>query len=86
MSECTFSVPFSGEAQAIFEKTKHAVEGQGGTFEGDATGGTFHVSVMSQTISGSYTVSGNELNFIITSKPVFLPCSAIQGYLASKLK
>ena len=85
MADCTFSVPFTGDAQSIFEKTKAAVEAQGGQFEGDAGSGAFHVSVMSQTISGSYTVTGNELHFVINNKPVFLPCNAIQGYLASKL-
>ncbi len=85
MSACQFSVNFSGDAQSIFEKTKSAVEAQGGSFEGNAEAGKFHLSVMSNTISGSYTTSGQELHFTIDTKPVFLPCSAIQGYLASKL-
>jgi hypothetical protein len=85
MAVCQFSVSFSGDAQSIFEKTKTAVESQGGTFEGNAESGNFHLSVMSNTISGSYTTSGQELNFTIDTKPIFLPCSAIQGYLASKL-
>lgn len=85
MSACEFSVQFSGEAQAIYEKTKSAVEAQGGQFEGDATGGRFHVSLMSNTISGTYRVNNNQLHFIIDTKPMFLPCNAIQGYLASKL-
>ena len=85
MAACQFSVVFSGDAQSIFEKTKSAVEAQGGTFEGDANAGSFSLSVMSNTISGSYTTSGQELHFTIDTKPVFLPCSAIQGYLSSKL-
>ena len=85
MPACEFSVPFSGDAQEIFQKTKAAVEAQGGQFEGDISGGSFAVSVMSNTISGKYTVDSNQLHFIIDSKPMFLPCNAIQGFLTSKL-
>jgi hypothetical protein len=85
MSACEFSVHFTGEAQSIFEKTKMAVEAQGGQFEGDASGGRFSVSVMSNTIAGTYSVSDQQLHFVIDTKPMFLPCNAIQGYLASKL-
>jgi hypothetical protein len=85
MSACQFSVNFKGTAQEIYLKTKNAVEGQGGIFEGDENGGTFSVSLMSNTIAGSYKVEGNELQLVIDSKPMFLPCNAIQGFLSSKL-
>lgn len=85
MSDCNFNVSFKGSAEEIFNKTKSAVESQGGNFEGDLSGGKFNVSVLSNTISGSYVVMGNELQVTITSKPVFLPCNAIQSFLNSKL-
>lgn len=85
MSACNFNVTFKGSAEDIFKKTKTTVEGQGGTFDGNISGGTFNVSLMSNTISGSYIVVGNELQITIESKPVFLPCNAIQSFLSSKL-
>lgn len=85
MSACQFSVPFKGTAQEIYLKTKNAVEAQGGKFEGDESAGTFSVSLMSNTVAGSYTVEGNELHLVIDTKPLFLPCNAIQGFLTSKL-
>ena len=85
MSACQFNVPFSGTAEEIFQKTKTAVENQGGFFEGDLTGGKFSVSLMSNTIAGSYVVEGNNLNITIDTKPLFLPCNAIQSFLSSKL-
>ena len=85
MSDCHFNVSFKGTAEEIYIKTKTAVENQGGNFEGDLSGGKFNVSVLSNTISGSYLVNGNELQVTITSKPIFLPCSAIQSFLSSKI-
>lgn len=85
MSVCNFKVTFKGSAQEIFEKTKSTVESQEGTFEGDISGGKFNVSLMSNTIAGHYTVEGNELHITIDTKPLFLPCNAIQSFLSSKL-
>jgi len=85
MSACQFSVPFKGTAEEIYLKTKNAVEAQGGQFDGDYKSGTFSVSLMSNTIAGSYSVEGTELHLVIDTKPMFLPCNAIQGFLSSKL-
>jgi len=85
MSACQFSVNFKGTAQEIYLKTKNAVEAQGGKFEGDENAGTFSVSLMSNTVAGSYKVEGNELQLVIDTKPMFIPCNAIQGFLTSKL-
>ncbi len=85
MSECNFKVSFKGSPEDIYNKTKSAVETQGGNFEGDLSGGKFSVSVLSNSIAGSYLVEGNELQVTINSKPIFLPCNAIQSFLTSKL-
>ncbi len=81
---CKFKIPFSGSSEQILNRAKTAVEGQGGTFSGDETCGEFEVSVMG-TIRGSYTVMGNELEIEITSKPMFVSCGMIEGFLKSKL-
>ena len=81
---CRFKIPFSGSLQQSLEKARRAVEGQGGTFTGDETSGNFEVSVMG-TIKGSYTVMGNELDIVIDSKPMFVGCGMIEGFLKSKL-
>ncbi|GAC1586176.1 MAG: hypothetical protein NVS3B19_04490 [Ginsengibacter sp.] len=82
---CSFSIPFSGNAEEIFNKAKTAVAGQGGTFEGDTNGGNFNVSVFGNTISGSYTVSGQNMEINITEKPFLIPCSTIEGFLKNKI-
>ena len=82
---CTFTVPFSGDAAGIVAKAKHAVEQQEGSFTGDSKAGSFHLSVLGNTIAGSYTVEGQLLSLLITEKPFFVPCSTIENMLKSKL-
>jgi len=81
---CKFKIPFTGSLEQSLNKARSAVEGQGGTFSGDETSGSFEVSVMG-TIKGSYTVLGNELDIVIDSKPLFVSCGMIEGFLKSKI-
>jgi hypothetical protein len=84
MSKCNFSISFSGSAQDVYIKAKNAVEKQGGTFNGDADSGNFNINVFG-TISGSYTVSGNQLNIVIEDKPMMIPCGAIENVLKGQI-
>ncbi|HWI91885.1 MAG TPA: hypothetical protein VNT20_11465 [Flavisolibacter sp.] len=84
MSKCNFSIPFSGSAQDVFGKAKAAVEKQGGSFNGDASSGSFSINVFG-TITGRYTVSGSQLNIVIEDKPMMIPCGAIENVLKSQI-
>jgi hypothetical protein len=84
MAKCNFSIPFSGSAQDVYTKAKNAVETQGGSFKGDAASGNFSINVFG-TISGSYIVSGNQLNIVIDDKPMMIPCGAIENVLKSQI-
>ena len=84
MSKCNFSISFSGSPEETLAKAKGAVEKQGGTFTGDASGGNFSINVFG-TISGSYAVSGNQLNIAIEDKPMMIPCGAIENVLKSQI-
>ncbi|HET7896677.1 MAG TPA: hypothetical protein VFL47_03390 [Flavisolibacter sp.] len=83
---CDFSIPFSGNAEAVLAKARNAVQSQGGSFNGDTNSGDFHVSVFGNKIVGSYTVSEQTLNINITDKPFMVPCSAIENFLAGQLR
>jgi hypothetical protein len=85
MSECNFIIPFTGEATIVLEKAKRAVEKQSGNFTGDTNQGNFDVSLFGQAIIGTYTVSGNDLNIVIESKPFMVPCNAIESFLKSQI-
>jgi hypothetical protein len=85
MASCNFSIPFTGEAQTVIDKSKTAVEKKNGTFTGDTSLGNFSVGFFGQEIIGSYTVSGNNLNIVIESKPFMVPCNAIENFLKSQI-
>ena len=82
---CNFKIPFSGTSDEILNKAKSAVLSQGGNFSGDSSTGSFDVTALGNTIKGSYSVAGSELDIVIDSKPFFLPCSTIEGYLKNQL-
>ena len=82
---CEFSITFTGAPDAVLAKARSAVLNQGGTFTGDASNGDFGVTALGNTINGSYTVSGQTLLIRILSKPFFLPCSTIEGFLKNQL-
>lgn len=84
MSKCNFSFAFSGSGEDVFNKARTAIERQGGSFQGDASTGSFSINVFG-TISGSYTVSGNQINITIEDKPMMIPCSAIENVLRSQI-
>jgi len=84
MSKCNFSVSFSGTPEEVYNKAKAAVEKQGGTFSGNASGGNFSINVFG-TIRGRYSVSGNQLNIDIEDKPMMIPCGAIENVLKSQI-
>ncbi len=85
MSACNFSIPFSGSAQEVLLKAKTSVQNQGGNFNGDEINGVFDVTVFGNTIRGSYSVSGQNLDIIIDSKPFLIPCSTIESFLKNQI-
>lgn len=85
MAACTFTIPFTGSAEETLSRAKSLMQSQGGTFEGDTSGGNFQVSVFGSTIAGSYTVAGQDLSIVIEDKPFLIPCSTIEGFLRNHL-
>ncbi|MGN6400775.1 MAG: hypothetical protein ACTHMD_09990 [Flavisolibacter sp.] len=84
MAKCNFSIDFAGSAQDVFNRAKVAVEKQGGSFTGDSSGGNFSINVFG-TISGTYTVSGQQLQISIEEKPMMIPCGAIESALKGQI-
>lgn len=85
MAACKFIIPYTGSAEETLSRAKSLMQSQGGTFEGDTTGGNFQVSVFGSTITGSYTVAGQDMTIIIEDKPFLVPCSTIEGFLRNQL-
>lgn len=82
---CSFSISFTGPAEQVLGKARSAVQNQGGLFEGDLSTGKFDVSVLGNSIKGSYSIIGQEMNIVISDKPFFVPCNTIEGFLKTQL-
>lgn len=82
---CNFNFNFNEPAEIAIGKARAAVEGQNGIFDGNSAAGHFEVSILGNMIKGSYTVSGQTLNLIITHKPFFVPCSTIESFLVKQI-
>lgn len=85
MSECNFKIPFAGNSNEIIDKAQAAVEGQGGTFIRNETGGSFHANILGNEIAGNYQLHTNEVELTIMSKPFFVPCSTIEQFLLKQV-
>jgi hypothetical protein len=84
MSKCSFSIPFSGTPEDVFNRARSAVEKQGGVFNGDAASGEFGINVFGN-IRGTYSVSGQQLNIVIEDKPMMISCGMIENALKSQI-
>ena len=84
MAKCNFSIDFTGSAHDVFSRAKAAVEKQGGSFNGDSSSGNFSINVFG-AISGTYTVSGQQLQISIEEKPIMIPCAAIESALKGQI-
>jgi hypothetical protein len=82
---CNFNLQFTEPPSVAVGKARAAVESQNGIFYGDETSGNFEVSVFGNTIKGTYAVTGQVLNLIITDKPFFVPCSTIESFLLKQI-
>jgi hypothetical protein len=82
---CNFKLPFSGSADEVLNKARTAVQGQGGNFSGDASTGNFDVTAFGNTIKGSYSIVGNELNIDIHDKPFFYTMIKNLGFIIKKV-
>lgn len=83
---CSFSIPFSGSPADVLSRARSAVQGQGGAFNGNESSGAFHVSVLGSSIRGSYTITGQDLNITIDSKPFLIPCHTIESFLRTQVR
>jgi hypothetical protein len=84
MAKCNFSIPFQGSPEDVFNKSKAAVEKQGGSFTGDTSKGNFSINVFG-AISGTYSITGQQLDIVIEDKPMMIPCSAIENVLKGQI-
>ena len=82
---CTIQIPVTKTPDVLINRAKTAILGQGGTFEGNATQGSFSVGIAIGRIAANYVVSGNILEITVTKKPFILSCRKIEDFLKKQL-
>jgi hypothetical protein len=82
---CNLNINFAQPANVMIQTLKSKITGQGGTADGNETAGTIRVPLMGSYISGSYTISGQQMNLIIDHKPFLISCNQIESFLAGNL-
>jgi hypothetical protein len=74
-----FFVKVKDGIASIIEKVKSKITGNGGKFEGNLEHGFFGGRSAFGTIKGEYiTISGNEIEIVITDKPFIVPNKTIE--------
>lgn len=82
---CNFIIETHSSGSDLVNAIKNKVESQGGRFNGDDGAGDFDVPLLGSRISGSYQLSGNQMNVDISDKPFFISCSQIKGFIEGNL-
>ena len=85
MSKCMFTIEFTESANALIEKANAAITNAGGTFNGDASSGSFSLSTPIGSVAGSYTIDDMGIVIQISDKPIFVSCNKIESELRKYL-
>lgn len=85
MAKCNFNIDFTDPIEKLIEKAKEGITSAGGTFDGDTGEGSYAIPTKLGKISGSYSVEGNTIAFVITDKPLFVSCNLIETELRKYL-
>ncbi len=85
MASCNFIIPFTAPPQVILSRVKEEVEKNKGSFSGNDTEGGFTINIFG-SLTGNYYIRGQELHINITSKPLFISCGQIEGFLRKQIE
>ena len=77
MAACNLNITLNQPAADAVRKMEAKITAQGGTFTGNETSGTIHVPLMGSHVSGTYTITGGQMNLLIDHKTFFISCSQI---------
>lgn len=73
----TFTVPITGDADALVKKAQAVAQSNGATFTGDANAGQFSGS----GVAGHYQRTGNQLTITIDKKPFIMPWAMVESQI-----
>jgi hypothetical protein len=83
----SFTIKFNGDLNTLLPKVRDKIIGEGGSFKGDTTRGSFSGETPLGAVFLDYeTVSDSAIRFTVTDKPFLVPNSTIEstvrGYLS----
>jgi hypothetical protein len=78
---CKFTIDVDDDPAVLIAKARTALASIGGKLEGDAVAGTVSGDTAFGSIEGTYSVVGRAVSFVITKKPVLVPCAMIESQL-----
>ncbi len=81
MARCQFSIEFSGAAEELLQKAKDGITRAKGSFDGDASQGSFKVPTPLGDIKGNYTIDASVITIAVADKPMLLGCGRIESEL-----
>ena len=91
MAMSTFEIDFPGTPAQFTTKAGTAIKAKGGVFEGNESGGTFHIKTAAGAVEGTYQILTpamaipTPIAVTITKKPFFVSAhlieEAIKGFL-----
>jgi hypothetical protein len=81
----TFTKTVKDVAQAV-KTVREFIKAEGGSFNGDETGGSFSFKKAYSTIAGEYTVSGKAVTIKSTVKDGWASCTKFLDELEKNLK
>lgn len=80
----TFQIDFPGTPSQFTAKAGSAIQGKGGTFDGDESKGRFHIKTAIGAVEGTYEVIGSQsgsqtpIAVTITKKPFIVSTNKIK--------
>lgn len=86
MAQCRFEFAISGDSQRVVDQVRSHVGQAGGRFDGSAGSGTFSLPTPIGAFEGTWSVVGQSIVIEVTTKPFFVPCSAIESRLADYVR
>lgn len=78
---CSFNFEFPISADELVRRVGDGIRSAGGSFSGDPAEGHYSVWTPIGAISGTYSVSGQSIQIVVTDKPFILSCSLIEKKL-----
>jgi len=78
---CKFQTAYSGSIENVFKIALNELSAWHGQFDGDINGGSFSVNALGSSFQGKFFVKQNFIEWEISKKPFYIPCTIIENFV-----